>query len=179
MKNYFIIHGTFGHSKENWFPWLENELKEKGFEVFNFDYPTPEGQSFESWSAVLDKVKDKISNESVFICHSIGCVFLVKYCIKNNFKIKKSIFVSGCNNYFSLEEFDKLNKSMFIDNIGNFIDLCDERICIYSSDDPYISLNALEDFAKSIKAKTLVYKNAGHFNEKAGFKEFPDILKLL
>ena len=29
MKNYFIIHGTFGHSKENWFSWLENELKEK------------------------------------------------------------------------------------------------------------------------------------------------------
>ncbi len=30
MKNYFIIHGTFGHNKENWFPWLETELKNQG-----------------------------------------------------------------------------------------------------------------------------------------------------
>ena len=33
MKNYFIIHGTYGHNKENWFPWLENELTKQGFEI--------------------------------------------------------------------------------------------------------------------------------------------------
>ena len=46
MKNYFIIHGTFGHNKENWFGWLEETLKSKGFEVYNFNYPTPEGHNF-------------------------------------------------------------------------------------------------------------------------------------
>ena len=39
MKNYFIIHGTFGYNKENWFGWLEETLKSKGFEVYNFNYP--------------------------------------------------------------------------------------------------------------------------------------------
>ena len=179
MKNYFIIHGTFGHNKENWFPWLENKIKEMGYEVYNFNYPTPDEQNFENWSKVLDKAKDRISNESVFICHSIGCVFLSKYCIKNNIKIKKSIFVSGCNNYYNLEKFDRLNKSMFIDDISKFIDLSEERICIYNKDDPYIKFNALENFANSIKAKTIVYNHAGHFNEKAGFKKFTDIIKLL
>ena len=84
MKNCFIIHGTFGHNQENWFPWLEHELKLRGgYEVFNLNYPTPEGQNFESWSRVLNRYKDKITDETVFICHSIGCVFLVKYCIHN------------------------------------------------------------------------------------------------
>ena len=64
MKNYFIIHGTYGHNQENWFPWLENELTKQGFEVFNFNYPTPEGHNFENWSKVLDKAKDKITEES-------------------------------------------------------------------------------------------------------------------
>ena len=104
MKNYFIIHGTYGHNKENWFPWLEYELTKQGFEVFNFNYPTPEGHNFENWSKVLDKAKDKITEESVFICHSIGCVFLAKYCIENNLRIGKVIFISGCNNYYFLEE---------------------------------------------------------------------------
>jgi len=37
----------------------------------------------------------------------------------------------------------------------------------------------LENFAKTINAKTLVYKNAGHFNTNSGYTTFPDILKLL
>ena len=108
MKNYFIIHGTFGHNRENWFPWLETQLRLKGFEVLNLNYPTPKGQNFESWSNVLNKYKDKITDETVFICHSIGCVFLAKYCIYNQIKIGKAIFVSGCNNYYFIPEFDAI-----------------------------------------------------------------------
>lgn len=179
MKNYFIIHGSYGHSKENWFPWLEEKIKQKGYDVFNFNYPTPNGQNFKNWSKVLDQVKDKINEESIFICHSIGCVFLAKYCINNNLKIEKCIFVSGCNNYFSLENFDKINKDMYTDEIYKFIDLCNKRICIYSKDDPYLKIDALENFAKAIKAETYIYENAGHFNENAGYTTFEDLLKLI
>ncbi|MEG1581952.1 MAG: alpha/beta hydrolase [Clostridia bacterium] len=178
MKNYFIIHGTFGHNKENWFPWLEEELKKLDKEVYNFNYPTPKVQNFESWSAVLDKVKDKINEGSTFICHSIGCVFLAKYCIENNIKIGKCIFVSGCNNYYSLKEFDKINKFLYTDKLERFANLCNERICFYSKDDPYIKLPYLEKFAKDINAKTYIYDNAGHFNEKAGYIKFEKVLDL-
>ena len=82
MKNYFIIHGSFGSNKENWFGWLKDKLKAMGKVVYNFNYPTPDGQNFENWSKVLDKVKDKISTESTFICHSIAPIFVIKYCIK-------------------------------------------------------------------------------------------------
>ena len=95
MKNYFIIHGTFGHNKENWFGWLEETLKSMGFDVYNF---------------------------------------------KN---------------------------------------LCKERICFYAKNDPYIKLEALQDFARSIEAKELVYDNAGHFNASAGYTEFKDIEQYL
>lgn len=179
MKNYFIIHGTFGHSKENWFPWLENELISKGMKVYNFDYPTPKNQNFENWSSVLNQVKSEINKNSVFICHSIGCVFLAKYCIENNIRIGKCIFVSGCNNYFFIEKFDKINKFLFTNELNKFSNLCDSRICIYSKNDPYISLPYLESFAKEINAKTVVYENAGHFNEQSGYKQFPDLLKFL
>jgi len=179
MKNYFIIHGTFGHNKENWFGWLEDKLSAEGYRVYNFNYPTPNGQNFENWAKVLNKVKNYITEDSTFICHSIGCVFLAKYLIANNIKIGKCIFVSGVNNYYSLEEFDKINKTMFTNEIDKFIPLCKERICIYSKDDPYIKLNALQDFAHSIEAKEIVYEYAGHFNEKSGYTKFEDLLKFL
>lgn len=178
MKNYFIIHGIFGHNKENWFPWLEEKLSGGGrCEVFNLNYPTPEGQSFEGWSKVLDKYKDKITNETVFICHSIGCVFLAKYCIHNKIKIGKAIFVSGLNNYHNLPEFDKLNESMFTDRISEFKDYCKDVICFMSKDDPFVKFDALLNFADSVGGKKIIKEHAGHFNEKAGYTTFPEILK--
>ena len=95
MKNYFIIHGTFGHNQENWFGWLENKLTQQGFNVYNFNYPTPIGHNFENWSKVLDQAKKHINDESVFICHSSAPIFLIKYCLTNNLKIGKLISVCG------------------------------------------------------------------------------------
>jgi len=180
MKNYFIIHGTFGHNKENWFGWLENKLKSEGFDVYNFNYPTPEGHNFEKWSNVLNQAKENINKDSVFICHSCGCIFLIKYCLTNNIKIGKLISVCGFNNYNGGHlEFDNINKHMFVNNVSNFENLCKERICFYSKDDPYITLDASREFAHSINAKEIVYNNAGHFNSKAGYTTFNDIIKCL
>ena len=178
MKNYFIIHGTFGHNKENWFPWLEEKLRGGGrCEVFNLNYPTPEGQSFESWSKVLDKYKDKITDETVFICHSIGCVFLAKCCIYNKIKIGKAIFVSGCNNYYFNPEFDKINRDMYTDRILEFKDYCKDVICFMSKDDPFIKFDALLSFADFVGGKKIIKEHSGHFNAKAGYTTFPEILK--
>ena len=180
MKNYFIIHGTFGHNKENWFGWLENLLKSKGFDVYNFNYPTPVGHNFENWSKVLNQAKEKITDESVFICHSSAPIFLIKYCLTNNVRIGKLVSVSGANNFkVGVPEFDDINKFMFVDDVSKFKNLCKERICFYSKDDPYIKLYALEDFAQSIQAEKIIYDNAGHFNENAGYSVFEDIIKYL
>ena len=180
MKNFFIIHGTFGHNKENWFPWLEEKLKNKGFDVYNFNYPTPEGHNFENWARVLDQAKDKISEESVFICHSIAPIFLIKYVLVNNLKIGKLISVSGVNNYnCGNPDFDDINKFMFVQDVSDFVNLCKDRICIYSKDDPYIKFSALQDFASSIEAEEIVYDKAGHFNEASGYVKFESLLDLI
>ena len=180
MKNFFIIHGTFGHNRENWFGWLEDKLKAENFEVYNFNYPTPDGHNFENWSKVLNQAKNKITEESVFICHSIAPIFLIKYCLSNNTKIGKLISVSGANNFsVGVAEFDDINKFMFVDDVSSFKTLCKERICFYSKNDPYVKLEALQNFAKSIEAKEVVYDDAGHFNASAGYTSFEDILKYL
>lgn len=127
-----------------------------------------------------NKEKYFIKGESVFICHSSAPIFLIKYCLTNNIKIGKLIAVSGANNFkVGVPEFDDINKFMFVDDVSNFKNLCKEQICFYSKNDPYIKLYALEDFAKSIQAKEIVYDNAGHFNASAGYTEFKDIEKYL
>lgn len=45
MKNYFIIHGSFGDSKEHYIPWLKQQLEQRGSEVIALDYPIGGGDS--------------------------------------------------------------------------------------------------------------------------------------
>lgn len=33
MKNYIVLHGSFGSKDGNWFPWLREELENKNKEV--------------------------------------------------------------------------------------------------------------------------------------------------
>lgn len=181
MENYFIIHGSFGHSKENWFPWLENELKNRKKEVFNMDFPVGIGiQNYNNWEKVLSRFKEHINKETIFICHSIGCVFLVKYCIENNIQIKKAIFVAGVNNQLGQhEEFDSVNKTMFTSKTEKFKSLCSKRICFYSNNDPYIKIEKLKEFAKEVNAQEVLIENAGHFNEGAGYITFEEILNYI
>jgi predicted alpha/beta hydrolase family esterase len=180
MKNYFIVHGTYGNSSENWFPWLEKELRKANFDVYNLDYPTPENQNYSSWKNILDKIKNKINKESIFIGHSLGCIFIARYIIENQINIDKCIFVSGFNNYFKIEAFDKLNISFFIERANQLKNYTNERITIYSKDDPYISFTESKRFSKEISAtKQIAFTNAGHFNEKAGYTKFEEILKYL
>ena len=181
MKNYFIIHGSFGNSQENWFPWLEKQIEERGDKCFNLDFPVGEGrQTYRNWEMVLDSVKRFITEDSVFFCHSISCIFLVKYCVKNNIKIGKAIFVSGFNQYLGLnEEYDDVNCTMYTNRCDEFSSLCKERICFYSKNDPYVKLEKLKEFVRLMDAKEFVFKDAGHFNTAAGYTTFEELLKFL
>ena len=134
MKNFFIIHGSFGNSQEHYLPWLQNELQEQG-EVICLDFPIGVNiQNYDSWSRELNKYKGKINDESIFIARSIGPIFAIKYLLKNNLHINKLISISGFNNY-SVDndgDYDKVNESMFVDNLTDFRNHCDEVVCIIS-----------------------------------------------
>lgn len=152
-----------------------------GYRVFNLDFPVGEGkQTYSNWEMVLNSVKRFINKDSVFFCHSISCIFLVKYCVRNNVKIGKAIFVSGFNQYLGLpEDFDDVNCTMYTNRCGEFVPLCKSRVCVYSHNDPYVKLEKLEEFAKLVDAKTMVIKDGGHFNKAAGYTKFPELLKLI
>ena len=68
---YIILHGSFGSSEGNWFPWLKNQLLVGDAQVFVPQMPIGVGvQTFESWSAVLDGLSS--DGDTVIIAHSIA-----------------------------------------------------------------------------------------------------------
>ena len=95
MTNVFIIHGAYGHPKENWFPWLKSELEKLDCRVFIPQFPTPEDQSLETWLKVFEEYKQYLDEDSVVVGHSLGPAFLLDILEKLDKPVKATFFVSG------------------------------------------------------------------------------------
>ncbi len=179
MENYIIIHGSFGSKDGNWFPWLKNKLEKDNKNVIVPQMPVGVGnQNFENWSKVLNELK--IDENTIIIAHSIAAIFVCKYLITNKIKVKKLIFVCGFNNYLGIDkEFDAVNEPMFIENFEDIKEYCNDIICYYSDNDPYVKFEVEKSFADTISNQQYVIKNGGHINAESGYTKFEEILKAL
>jgi len=180
MINYLLIHGSFGSPFSNWLPWLRTELENKNLEVYTPDFPIGvDYQNYNNWSNLLKTyVTAGILNENTtIIAHSIAPVFICKFLIENKIKVKKIISVCGFNNYFGInEEYDTVNKSMYLDNLSEIKNYCNDIVCFYSKNDPYVKYEAEKEFA-SIATKEIVIANGGHLNSESGYIEFKELLE--
>lgn len=104
--------------------------------------------------------------------------------IEYNIKFDKLILVSGFNDYYSSGEnyFHKtVNKTFYVsdDELSNIKQLCNEIICIYGDDDPYIPQKVFSDLSAKLDAKSIIIHNGGHLNKDAGYDKFEEILKYI
>ena len=175
--NYIIIHGSFGSKDGNWFPWLKDKLSNSDVVVPQF--PIGVGnQNFENWSKVLDGLK--VDENTTIIAHSIAPIFVCKYLITKKIKVKKLIFVCGFNNYLGIDpDFDAVNKPMFIDNLSDIKNYCNDIICFYSDNDPYVKFKVEKEFADTVSSKQYIIHNGGHINAETGYTKFEEILKVI
>lgn len=182
-NNYFIIHGSFGSPHINWFPYLFKKIEEKGRKVYCPQFPIGVGlQNYDNWSKLMKYYLDLnlINKNTIIFGHSIAPSFICHFLIENNIKVKRLVFVCGFNNYLGInEEYDTVNKTMYINNIERIHNLCDDITCIYSDNDPYVKLDALESFANLVSNNKIIIKNGGHLNSEFGYNEFGELLKYI
>ena len=178
MATIFIIHGSFGNPDENWYSWLKMELEKKGHTVFVPPFPTPDGQSLENWRAVFLPYELEITSDTIFIGHSIGAAFLLRFLEQSDVKIRAAFFVSGFASLLH-NEFDALNRT-FLDHPFLWDRLrqhCAQFFVVHGDNDPYIPLSFAQELAHSLGTKPFIIPDAGHFNEKSGYKQFPLLLE--
>ena len=181
MNNYFMIHGSYGNPYKNWIPWLKKQLSKRKSNCIVPNFPTPYKQDYESWSKILKSYFEigYITENTTFITHSLGGIFIVKFLLENKIKVKKIITIAGFNN-LKFEDDMNLYKSFYLDKDLSDLKLYSlARISLYSNNDPYVPQNDAEKFAESILSEKILVNGAGHFNEKYGYTEFPELLKYL
>ena len=183
MRNIFIIHGSYGHSKENWFPWLKTELEKLGNKVFVPDFPTPknkEGHSLDLWLKKFDKYKKHINSKTIFIAHSRGCNFVIQLLPRLNLKIDSLFFVGPFFDYDQwrptfYKDYDSFQAEPYL---WKYVRKLTNYIEIFQSTNDVITLSEGQFVADKLNAKINIIKNAGHFNSATDkkFKKFPLLL---
>lgn len=158
-------------------------MKNRQLEVYTPDFPTGVGfQNYIDWSKILKCYLEAglINENTIIFAHSIAPVFVCKFLIENKVKVKRLVFVCGFNNYFGInEEYDKVNESMYLDNLSDIKNYCDDIVCYYSDNDPYVKYENEKEFADTITDNQVLIKGGGHLNTESGYTEFDELLKYL
>lgn len=178
MATVFIIHGAYGHPGEGWFPWLKKELEKLGCRVFVPKFPTPKNQTLENWLKVFEDYRQYLDENSIVVGHSLGPAFLLNILEKLDKPIKAAFFVAGGFTRTG-HPADEINKT-FVDKSFDWQKIkqnCKKFYIFHSDNDPYIPLEQAERLAKNLGTDVILVKNAGHFNEKAGYTKFELLLE--
>ncbi len=181
MKNAFIIHGSYGNPRENWFLWLKNELEKINYKVFAPALPTPQNQNLNSWLKVFQNYEQYLNTETIMIGHSLGPAFILNILEKINSPIKSCYFVSGFIGLLDNKEFDNINKT-FTDKNFNWEKIkqnCRNFYIYHSDNDPYVPLNKAKELAEKLNIKVKLIKGAGHFNVNSGYTKFEELFELI
>ncbi|NQV00381.1 MAG: alpha/beta hydrolase [Parcubacteria group bacterium] len=178
MKTVFMFHGTAGYPEENWFPWLKEKLEVLGYNVIIPQFPTPENQSPESWFEVFNEHREFYNTDTILIGHSLGGTFLLRVLEKYNIKIKAAHFVAASIGVMPIKNYET-DKPFIIDSFDwDKIRNRAERFSVFhSDDDPYVSLDNGKQLTKHLKINLTFIPNSGHFNKKAGYLKFEELLE--
>ncbi len=179
-NNYLLLHGSFSSPFSNWLPWLRKELENRQLTVYTPDLPSGVGfQNYENWEKIMKCYVEcgLINEDTIIFAHSIAPIFICKFLIKNKIKVKRLIFVCGFNNYLGInEDYDAVNESMYYEDIERIHDYCDNIICFYSDNDPYVKYEAEKDFASKVADKEIIIPGGGHLNSEFGYDHFEELL---
>ncbi len=171
----FIFHGTEGYPDENWFPWLKQELEQKGYKVFVPQFPSPPvvPAKIAEWFDVLKNYEQNIDENSILIGHSLGGIFLLRKLEKLAHPIKAAFFVGTPIGVRPILNYDRDSAfSGFGFSWEEIKKKAQNFVVFQSDDDPYVSLDNGKELAKNLGVELSFVPNAGHFNKRAGYLKF-------
>lgn len=97
MAQVYIVHGYTANADKHWFPWLEQELAKCGVSCERLNMPDSAKPSLDGWLNHLAQ-NVELTDQTVFVGHSLGCIAILNFLAKNYAKIKGAVFVSGSIN---------------------------------------------------------------------------------
>ncbi len=179
MTTVFIFHGTGGDPEENWFPWLKRQLGALGCrKVIIPRFPTPEGQTPESWFKVFDPYQRDFTPDTLLVGHSLGGAFLLRLLERSKVKIKAAFLVAAPVGVLPIKNY--ATDRPFLEKPFDWAAIkvhCEKFFVFHSDNDPYVSFGNGKELAARLGTSLIFVPGCGHFNQAAGFERFDLLLE--
>ena len=194
MKNVVLFHGYNGKDKSDWMLWLEKELTKENVPVTFLSYENSKQPNMDEWQELYKPIIQDINDETIFVCHSFGCLVAMKLLERTGLNIPKLILVacpkndlsgdtlSGLFSRISDEEKQVLTEFAEQKFDWDKVENCAADITfLYSDNDHAVPYEETLKYYQPLfhNAEFKHYKNYGHFNRKADIYEMPDIIELI
>ena len=183
MKRVFIIHGWGGNPREGWFPWLKNELQDKGFTVFVPAMPETDNPQIPVWVSHLSGLVGNPDGHTYFVGHSIGCQTVLRYLETIDSKAGGCVFVAGWFNLLPQgipTDAEKAVAKPWLETPIDFEKVKQNTgriVAIFSDNDDCVPISDEKLFKERLNAETYVEHLKGHFSAGDGIKELPIALE--
>ena len=172
MATIFIIHGSYGNPQENWFPWLKKQLEKDGHRVFVPQFPVPDvqdsaygGHDLSAWQRTLHEYDQYVTEETIFVAHSRGCVFLYRVLEELKKPVRAVFFVAPWARYRwypkNWKTPDSFHKTSFD---WEKIKRGSRHFDVYQSTNDEIPVSEGKEISRTLGATLHIVTKAGHFN---------------
>lgn len=192
-KRVFLIHGWEGRPDNHWFPWLSWELKARGFEVEALSMPNPNTPNVEEWVKALKTSVGRLTADTYFVGHSLGCIAILRYFEKlpKASKAGGAVFVAGFSDDLDIPEIANFclppqtaargqtqtttrTDAEFFEKVKSH---CPKFVTIFSDNDEYVPMEKSLEFQKALGAKGILERGKGHFSKSEGSTALPAVFK--
>ncbi len=181
MKTAIILHGTLGSPDGNWFQWLENELQEKGFQVWLPQLPHAEQPSLNDWYTFIQKeCPFAINEDTLIVGHSSGAILALIIAQNGIEKVGAIVDVSVFHD--NALQWEPNNKLFDVDFDWSAIQQgAKKMLFLHSDNDSYVPLDQAQYVANNCNAELVMVPSQGHFNlEKSEeYHQFPKLIEVL
>ena len=180
MPKIVIIPGNGGsHIKtDNWYAWVRDELKGRGYEVIAEDMPDPVAAHANVWLPHIENVQ-KADESTIIIGHSSGAVATLRYL--ENHKLLGAIIIG--TNYTDMGEAAEKESGYYDapwqwDKIKSHADWITQFI---STDDPYIPKDETKFIHQKLNTEYHELTGRGHFmiDQNPINNTFPEIIEII
>lgn len=182
VKRAVILHAMEQTSQGHWYPWLKDQLEQRGYEVWVPDLPNNFYPSVEEAKELLLSSGWDFT-DNLIIGHSSGSLQAL-YLVQNLPKdvvIDSLVLVSTFDH--ALPGMEEQHQNLFCVDYDSkqIIKHLKCRAVIHAKDDPWCPVEGAQYWAKSLKARLVVFDSGGHFSTSLDpkYTQFPELIGVL
>lgn len=187
MSRAIIVHGWGNTPEDNWFPWLKQQLAERGWNVVAPAMPDTEVPQIQPWVSALADAVGEPDEQTFLVGHSIGCQTILRYVssLPEGVRVGGAVLVAP---FLRLDpngvEYSEEERTIVGPWVNPPLDLVVSRprfvrgsVAIFSDNDYWVSAAYNEPrFRQELGARTAVLPSRGHFMERDGVTQLPEAL---